>query len=472
MTRAAIYARISRDRTGAGLGVDRQAEECRDLAASRGWDVTATFADNDLSAYSGKPRPGYRALLEAVQRGHVDAILVWHTDRLHRSPRELEGYIEVAGAIPTVAVTGGPLDLSTSAGRMVARQLGAVARYESEHKSERLQSKHRQLAAQGRWSGGGSRRYGYEPGLTAVREEEAAVIRQAARRILNGESLGAVTADLNARGVRSSTGSIWHTHTVKAMLRGAWLSGQREYQKTLSAAAWPAILEPADTARLRAVLQPGTTRAQRTLLASILRCGWEECAHPMGTRPSGRGAAYGCPKKAGGCGSVTIQAAFADECVTRHVIAVLDTPALAARLSEPEADGDAAALAAIEKANRNIAELGELMEAGDLSPRGYADARAALERAIAAAGAKIAAGARSNVVRLVQPGQLAARWPSLTIDQRRAVIKSVVRWVDVMPVGKGRQGRENRLAIIYSGRLDAANVAKAAAVMRHVAQPA
>jgi site-specific DNA recombinase len=49
------------------------------------------------------------------------------------------------------------LDLSTPSGRMVARQLGAVARYESEHKSERQRRKHQELAEASKSSGGGAR---------------------------------------------------------------------------------------------------------------------------------------------------------------------------------------------------------------------------------------------------------------------------------------------------------------------------
>ena len=61
--RAAIYCRISDDRAGAGLGVARQEADCRKLAEDRGLTVTQVYVDNDLSAYSGKPRPGYKALL-------------------------------------------------------------------------------------------------------------------------------------------------------------------------------------------------------------------------------------------------------------------------------------------------------------------------------------------------------------------------------------------------------------------------
>src|SRR3546814_9581184 len=59
-TTAVIYARISRDREGAGLGVDRQLQDCRELADRLGLTVGNTFRDDDTSAYSGKPRKGDR----------------------------------------------------------------------------------------------------------------------------------------------------------------------------------------------------------------------------------------------------------------------------------------------------------------------------------------------------------------------------------------------------------------------------
>src|SRR5438105_722573 len=93
--RAAIYCRISQDREGAGLGVDRQRDDCEKLAASMGLTLVAIHTDNDISAFSGKTRPGYRALLNDLNTGHANVVIVWHTDRLHRSPRELEDYIDL-----------------------------------------------------------------------------------------------------------------------------------------------------------------------------------------------------------------------------------------------------------------------------------------------------------------------------------------------------------------------------------------
>ncbi|HYZ02002.1 MAG TPA: recombinase family protein, partial [Candidatus Binatia bacterium] len=57
---AGIYTRISMDRVGGGLGVERQEQDCRELCGRRGWEVAETYRDNDISAYSGKKRPAYR----------------------------------------------------------------------------------------------------------------------------------------------------------------------------------------------------------------------------------------------------------------------------------------------------------------------------------------------------------------------------------------------------------------------------
>ena len=46
--KAAVYVRISRDREGAGLGVQRQEQDCRELADRLGWHVVGLYCDNDV----------------------------------------------------------------------------------------------------------------------------------------------------------------------------------------------------------------------------------------------------------------------------------------------------------------------------------------------------------------------------------------------------------------------------------------
>ncbi|MGZ4776888.1 MAG: recombinase family protein, partial [Oryzihumus sp.] len=125
----AIYARISQDREGDGLGVLRQLTDCRQEAERRGWAVAEEYVDDDISAYSGKPRPAYRRMLADLRSGTRDAVIVWHLDRLHRRPIELEEFVQTCATanVTDVVTLHGDFNLGSGDGLLVARLLSAVA---------------------------------------------------------------------------------------------------------------------------------------------------------------------------------------------------------------------------------------------------------------------------------------------------------------------------------------------------------
>lgn len=116
-TRAAIYTRISLADDDDTSGVDRQESDCRALAAANGWDVVEVFRDNSKSAFSGKRRPAYEALLASARARDFDVVIVWAADRLYRRIAELEGLVEDLRGIDVVPVKSGKIDLSTADGR-------------------------------------------------------------------------------------------------------------------------------------------------------------------------------------------------------------------------------------------------------------------------------------------------------------------------------------------------------------------
>lgn len=244
---AVIYVRISTDREGAGLGVDRQEEDCRTLAARLGYLVREVYVDNDMSASNGKPRPEYLRLLADLQRsGAPTVVLTWHTDRLHRSPLELEEWITAAEPREVVVhtVKAGPIDLATPSGRMVARQLGAVARFESEHKAARIRAKFDQKAAGGQWLGGPVP-FGWERverGRLVLAPEEAALVATGTRALLDGASLRMITQAWAASGVPTRRGAPWHRRTVRHVLERWRNAGVHEHRGEPGGTAdWPSI---------------------------------------------------------------------------------------------------------------------------------------------------------------------------------------------------------------------------------------
>lgn len=66
---AAVYLRISQDRTGMQAGIQQQQEDCLALAVRLGFTEPQVFLDNDVSAFDGGRRNGYDALAAQVRAG-------------------------------------------------------------------------------------------------------------------------------------------------------------------------------------------------------------------------------------------------------------------------------------------------------------------------------------------------------------------------------------------------------------------
>lgn len=446
---AAIYARISSDPEGDRLGVTRQVEDCRAMAVRRGWPVADTYIDDDVSAYSGKHRPEYHRLLDDMRAGTVDAVVVWHLDRLHRHPRELEEFFEVcdtAGVRSMASVTG-DTDLATHDGRFLARILGAVARKESDDKSRRITRKHEEMARSGRLVRNSTRPFGYRDDFRTIEPAEAAAVREAVARLRAGDSLRGIATDWNERGIQTVRGGPWKVQVLRRMLASARISGQRDYKGEIVAKGdWEAIITPEDTARVRAILS-GTTRTttrtvRRYLLSGgLLRCG--VCASILVARPRDDGTRrYLCAKGPGlpGCGRVAIVAEPVEAFIAEAVLYRLDTPQLAAALegaTPPDDDGQRANLAA-DKAQ--LEELATAWGEKQITFPEYLAARKPIEARIEAAKGRLARLTQTEAITpyVGNAGTLRAAWADLPLTRQRAIVASVLDRITVRPAVRGR----------------------------------
>lgn len=446
MTSTAIYCRISDDRAGAGLGVKRQEADCRALAEAKGWDVAEVFIDNDTSAYSGRRRPGYEAMMADLESGRFGAVVAWHPDRLHRSPRELERFITAIEAqrVKVATAQGGEYDLSTAAGRMTARVVGAVARHESEHKSERHRSKARELAAAGKVGGGGTRPFGYADDRRTIVPTEAELIREAARRALAGEAVRGIARDFNDRDIATVTGARWTSHVLKRLLISPRIAGLRQLRgEVVGPAEWSAIIDRADHERLRLILTDPARRVNQGgrsyLLTGFARCGL--CAARLVARPRADGRrCYVCASGPGfhGCGKIRVLAGDEDReglepLIVEAILLRMDGAAIPAPTRD---DGPTETAAAIET---TLAELGRDYADGNINRTAFLAAQARLEERLSGARAAVAASTGTAALGTYErPGALRLAWPGMSFDQRRAVLGALVDRVVVGPAVRGR----------------------------------
>lgn len=347
-TRAAIYARISEadDR----LGVERQLKLCRERAVSEGWDATE-FVDNSRSAYSGKTRPGYEAMLRAIAGDGFAVVLVYHVDRLFRRDRERLRFYDVlmAASVARVAsIDGQDVDLKSADGRRLFRDLGSAAEYESDRKGERVRRKIDQLREGGYWTGGG-RPFGFDVvqdgagKVLHVRADEAAALRDAYQALRNGRSLKGAARDLAGAGFTTSRGNAWNGNTLKQTLLA-----ERNVGAIVDRRTWNAVRdELQDPAR-----DAYRSRGDRYLLSGgIARCAADGDA--LVGRPVGGKRSYVCQH--GGHVHLGIRA----DALERFVLEAADEMTVTAVKVADPAKLNAGLLAEADRLERELEEIGE-----------------------------------------------------------------------------------------------------------------
>jgi DNA invertase Pin-like site-specific DNA recombinase len=450
MSNAVIYSRISDDPTGKAAGVERQTEECRALAATSGVSVVEELVDNDLSATTGKRRPGYERVLELIRTGEVDTVVVWHTDRLYRLPRDLEPIIDLAEGrrLRFMTVTSSEIDLNTSAGRMAARILAAVSAQEVEHKAERQRSASDQRAARGELTAKPGFGYRRVSGRDQIDAGEAGVVVECAQRLLSGESLRAVAADLNARGVASPAGAPWQSATLRQMIRRPSLAGRRTHRGVVvgefNAELHPAILDVDTHERLVALFDDPTRkvspggRTPRHLMSGLAVCG--RCGGSMkrlagwapkeGPKTKVVKPAYACTE----CFKVRRLQEPVDELVTEVVLRRLERPDAAELFSRGDAGAARDAREAIAAVDARLATAADHFADGVLTGDQLKRITEKLRVERSRLDGVLTASLPAAVPVAAVGDRARSTWAGMHIDSRRALIGALVRVV-ILPVG-------------------------------------
>lgn len=133
------------------LSHEVQEAAVRRMAEDHGDEPLTVLSDWDKSGRLGRDkRPGYRALLEAIESGRATAVYSYSLSRLGRSLAELARLIDdcAARGVP-VRLYADHVDTSTASGRLLTNVLGSVAQFEAEVASERVRAANAAKVARG-----------------------------------------------------------------------------------------------------------------------------------------------------------------------------------------------------------------------------------------------------------------------------------------------------------------------------------
>jgi DNA invertase Pin-like site-specific DNA recombinase len=376
-------------------------------------------------------RPVRDEVLAQVKAG--DTVTVWKLDRWGRSAADLLTVIDGLDkrGVRFRCLTQ-PLDTRSAFGKMQLTLLAAFAEFERSLIVERTVAGRQRRLDEGKHPGGPAL-FGFQKDHETIIESEVEQLRDAARRILEGEPVNRVIDEWNARGLRTRVGSRWQVKTLRRILGNPYvvpILGQETYDKLARMFGQP------DRQRLG--------RPAEHLLSGILAC--SRCHQPLylvhtRQRDGSKRKVYAC-RKAGsggrfiGCGSMIIAADRVDAWAEEAFIAAVVSEDFAQALSQRQAEllADEVTAAELDEWRAEMDELEQVM------PTRFAPANAKqrhdeLRRMVDQATAQLLA--QPDLQALVElpksEGKLRARWSSWSTAERRAWLRRLVERIEVKP---------------------------------------
>ncbi|MBK8905475.1 MAG: recombinase family protein [Anaerolineaceae bacterium] len=165
MKKAVIYSRVSTTEQTKGYGIETQVNGCKEYALRNDLEVIEIIQEDVSGATRLEERKGGLRLLELVNNGNVDTVIVWRLDRLSRPPqneysRLLTTYEQFANSgVELHSVETGKIDGPMGAMIVFFKSIGA-----SEERAairDRTMKAKLAKAKSGKWVGNGRPSYGY-----------------------------------------------------------------------------------------------------------------------------------------------------------------------------------------------------------------------------------------------------------------------------------------------------------------------
>lgn len=471
----ALYCRLSPRPDGSYEGVPLQERWGRKYA-DKTWPgvPVKVYADAGISAANGDHRPDFERLRADLAAGEIAHVWTVEQTRLERTE---VGWFTLAAELDAAGVT----ELHTDRDGIV-RVLDEVsgikavlAAGEVRKLKRRVNDRLAELAAEGRPSSADV--YGYRHGVDAqgrktleVVPEEAAIVREAAEKVLAGWGITRIAAEFSERGLIGKHGGKMRVTTVRSMLTNAAVAGLRVYRgRIVGRALWEPILDEdiwnavrtkldsprtvqrADGGTYELRMLPRTTGRRYLLTGGLAECA--VCEHRLiaSMRPVGktRKPYYLCSPRVGGRSCVGILGDELEAYVVRRMLDELDKPEFLAALAADEHDARRdklnKALARVEQKRRKLAKD---WAADELTDEEWRAARTDLDERERRLRADLAAVPPS--IARVDPALIRAGWAAMNLDERREIIGMFVASVTVERAEPGTSGfDEQRVHIVW-----------------------
>ena len=305
-----IYCRVPHRRDSDQTTVDGQESMGRRLAAAAGVAVVNrhVYVDRYRSAWRNDgDRRGWTAMFGAISAGEIAGVLVYRPGSLLQfQPRDALELVEFSSQHGACLLgIGDQWDLQNPDHLKDFRREALYATRSAHQASRFTESLNQGSVMIGHPHGGGCRPFGYQPGMTGLVEDEAAIVREIYTRFVAGDTLRGIAADLASRGIRRTAGGQWSATAVRRVIDAPRYAGLRishgapvrRSDGTYVTAMWQPCIplelwERAQDVRARRSADGDDRQVREYLLTGLLIC--TACGSNMVGAPVGSYRMYAC----------------------------------------------------------------------------------------------------------------------------------------------------------------------------------
>lgn len=246
--RVFVYVRVStQEQAKEGYSIDEQIERLKKYCDAHGWTIVKIYTD---AGYSGgnMDRPALQDMIQDIQDGKGDSVLVYKLDRLSRSQKDTLELIEdhfLDNNVDFVSMNEN-FDTSTPFGRAMIGILAVFAQLEREQIKERMSMGREGRAKDGFFHGGGYIPVGYdydkETGKLSINEYEAMQIREIHDLYQQGYNITQIDKLFAEKGYKQKHGG-WHRKRVKETMLNNLYCGYIKFNGNTYKGNHPAIID-------------------------------------------------------------------------------------------------------------------------------------------------------------------------------------------------------------------------------------
>lgn len=221
--KTAIYIRVStEEQANEGYSIPAQKRRLKSFCIAQDWDIADFYVDEGISA-KNMDRPELKRMINDIEAGKIECVLVYRLDRLTRSVFDLYKLLDIFDRHNCKFKSATEIfDTTTSMGRMFITIVAAMAQWERENLGERVSLGFAEKARQGKYPLN-FRPFGYNLDLKesklSIRSDEAKIVRLIYDLYTKGYGANRICQYLNKRNIRTRDGNEWNDSPLMDILK-------------------------------------------------------------------------------------------------------------------------------------------------------------------------------------------------------------------------------------------------------------